>query len=58
MAIAPRIVCVECGGEAFLVQAPGEEDVLEAGDVLVYHCPECGHRLDIVLEAEDLDGTS
>lgn len=57
MPIAERITCVECGGDAYLVQIPGEEDVLEPGDVLVYACRECGRRLDVVLEEEDLNGT-
>lgn len=54
MAIATHIACMECGGQAQLVQPPGDEDVVEAGDVLVYRCPDCMQRWDVVVDEEDL----
>lgn len=54
MPIAERIACMECGGVAVLVQLPTEEDVIEPGDVLVYRCPECYQRWDVVVDEADL----
>jgi uncharacterized Zn finger protein len=54
VAIAERIACMECGGEAVLQQVPGEDEILEAGDVLVYRCPDCGQRWDVVVDEQDL----
>jgi hypothetical protein len=45
---------MECGGDAVLVQPPGQDELLEAGDVLVYRCPDCGQRWDVVLDEDDL----
>lgn len=56
MPIAERISCMECGGDAFLLQPPGEDDVLAAGDVLAYRCPDCGERWDVVVDEDDLTG--
>ena len=49
------IVCVDCGGEARLLQPPGPDDELEPGDVVAYRCPDCGERFDIVLVDADLE---
>jgi hypothetical protein len=46
---------MECEGEAVLVQIPGDDEILEPGDVLVYRCPECGQRWDVVVDEEDLE---
>jgi hypothetical protein len=46
---------MECGGTAHLAQPIGPEDVLEAGDVVVYICGECAQRWDVVLDADDVD---
>jgi uncharacterized Zn finger protein len=54
VAIAERIACMECGGAAVLQQVPGEDEILEAGDVLVYRCPDCGQRWDVVVDEQDL----
>lgn len=54
MPIAERIACMECGGVAVLMQLPSEEDVVEAGDVLVYRCPDCHQRWDVVVDEADL----
>jgi hypothetical protein len=45
---------MECDGIAVLQQLPDEEEVIEAGDVLVYRCPDCGQRWDVVVDEEDL----
>jgi hypothetical protein len=54
MPIAERISCMECDGIAILQQAIGPEDDIEPGDVLVYRCPECYQRWDVVVDEEDL----
>jgi hypothetical protein len=45
---------MECGGSAVLLQVPADDDIVEAGDVLVYRCPDCGQRWDVVVDEEDL----
>lgn len=42
-----QIVCVECGGDAFLLERlePGEQVV--AGSILAYRCKDCMDRWDI-----------
>jgi Zn finger protein HypA/HybF involved in hydrogenase expression len=56
MEVPETITCVECGGAAGrLSHLPPEEDLLP-GDVIVYLCPDCGHRFDIVFEDEERDG--
>lgn len=55
VAIAERIDCMECGGDAFLVQPPADDEQLEAGDVVVYRCRDCGQRWDVVVDEADLD---
>ena len=54
MPISERIDCMECGETAVLVQLPTEEDVVEVGDILVYRCPDCLQRWDVVVDEEDL----
>jgi hypothetical protein len=54
MPISERIACMECGAEAVLQQLPGHDDLLEVGDVLVYRCPQCGQRWDVVVDDDDL----
>jgi hypothetical protein len=51
--VAERIDCMECGGDAYLAQPIGPDDVIEAGDVLVYLCGACAHRWDVVVDEED-----
>lgn len=48
------IVCVECGGEAHLVQREDPETPYEEGDIAVYRCSECQERWDVVVEEEDV----
>jgi hypothetical protein len=54
VAVAERISCMECGGEAVLVQMLADNEVFEAGDVVVYRCRDCGHRWDVVVDEDDL----
>ncbi len=54
MPISLRIDCMECGGIAVLQQLPGEDEILEPGAVLVYRCPDCYQRWDVVVDADDL----
>ena len=47
---APQITCIDCGGRAFLLTAPREDDVWEAGDIVAYRCEDCRDRWDLVLD--------
>lgn len=48
-----RITCVECGGTAHLFPLRPEAESPLPGDVLVYTCEDCGHRMDVVYEPAD-----
>jgi hypothetical protein len=52
--ISHQIDCMECGGIAVLQQPPAEDEILEPGDVLVYRCPDCAQRWDVVVDEDDL----
>ena len=45
---------MECGGIAVLQQLPDPDEILEPGDVLVYRCPDCYQRWDVVVDEDDL----
>ena len=49
-----EIICVDCGGRAYLVTYPREDGRWEAGDVVTYRCGDCNDRWDLVLEDEDV----
>ncbi len=51
-----EIVCVDCGGRAFLL-SPEPEDGFEPGDVVAYRCRDCLDRWDVELAEEDLTAT-
>jgi len=56
---AEVIVCVECAGEAHLVQEADPESPYTPGDVAVYRCADCAERWDVVLTDEDFgEGTT
>ena len=38
-----------------LEQLPGDDEVIEAGDVLTYRCPDCWQRWDVVVDEDDVD---
>jgi hypothetical protein len=44
----PTIVCVDCGGDCFLV-SHDPEDELEPGSFVTYRCRDCMDRWDLVL---------
>jgi hypothetical protein len=52
---ATTIVCVECGGTAWLIQPVQPDDELEVGDVVAYRCSECLDRFDLVVDEHDLE---
>jgi DNA-directed RNA polymerase subunit RPC12/RpoP len=54
MTISEHIACMECGGQAHLVQALDPEMPVVAGDVLVYVCSDCNQRWDVVVDEDDL----
>lgn len=49
-----KIVCVDCGGPAFLISFAPEEG-WEVGDIIAYRCRDCLDRWDLVLTEDDLD---
>jgi hypothetical protein len=49
---APTIVCVECGGTAHLISFLPEDEPLEEGYPIAYHCADCMERFDIVWEGD------
>lgn len=46
--VPEKIVCVECLGEARLMTVLPPDEPVEAGTALVYHCPDCYGRFDVV----------
>lgn len=54
----PSIICVDCGGTAYLLTQAPEDNTWCPGDVVAYRCKDCLDRWDIELTEEDLeDGT-
>jgi hypothetical protein len=53
--VARQIVCVDCGGDAFLVRDAPEDDPWLEGDVVTYRCRDCLERWDLVVAADDLE---
>lgn len=52
--VPDEIVCVDCGGRAFLVQPFTAEDPPVPGGLAVYRCQDCRDRWDTVIPgAED-----
>jgi hypothetical protein len=54
MPVHERIDCMECGGQASLVQLIDPEMLPVEGDVLVYVCGDCWQRWDVVVDADDV----
>jgi DNA-directed RNA polymerase subunit RPC12/RpoP len=53
MVDAPRqIVCVDCGGDAFLLDRLEDGEQVEAGTILSYRCKDCMDRWDIEIGEE------
>ena len=53
--LAESIVCVECGGTAYLLIGFPPDDPPRAGDIVPYRCADCVDRFDIVVEEADLE---
>ncbi len=53
MEVATTITCVECRGTAHLVSYPPPDEGFTPGDVIVYVCEDCFHRVDLVFEVDD-----
>ncbi len=53
MEIPLTITCVECGGPAH--RRPDDPELgWEVDDLVTYVCRDCNHRMDIVLEEDDV----
>ena len=50
----PQIMCIDCGGRAFLLTAPREDGAWYPGDIVAYRCEDCLDRWDLVL-GEDFE---
>jgi len=53
--LANRIVCVECGGWAYLLTPFPPDAPPMAGDVVAYRCADCVDRFDVVVDEADLE---
>jgi hypothetical protein len=51
----PEIVCVDCGGDAYLITLPREDGAWLPGDIVTYRCRDCRDRWDLVLPDDDAD---
>jgi len=50
----PQIDCIDCGGRAFLLTHPREEDPRWLpGDIVAYRCEDCLDRWDLVLPEDE-----
>jgi len=50
----PKIICVDCGGDCYLLNADPDVDLPE-GSIVAYRCGDCLDRWDLVLgEPEDV----
>ncbi len=45
----PEIVCIDCGGRAFLMTPERESGTWFVGDVVAYRCKDCLDRWDLEL---------
>jgi hypothetical protein len=53
--LANPIVCVECGGWAYLLNTFRPDEPPMPGDVVAYRCADCVDRFDLVVEEADLE---
>ncbi len=53
--LANSIVCVECGGTAYLLTTFAPDDSPQPGDIVAYRCAECLDRFDLVVDEADLE---
>ena len=54
MAVAHRIVCVDCGGDCYQVPLDPPELGWHVGDVVTYRCRDCADVWYIEVEIGDL----
>ncbi len=47
-----QIVCVDCGGDAFLLDRLENGELVEPGTILSYRCKDCMDRWDIEIGEE------
>ena len=47
-----QIVCVDCGGRAYLLTHAPEDGAWQPGDIVAYRCRDCLDRWDLVLPDE------
>lgn len=53
--VPDTITCVECGGRANRMSYPPPDEGFLPGDVIVYACEDCNHRMDMVWEGAPAD---
>jgi hypothetical protein len=51
----PQITCIDCGGRAFLLTPPREDNMWEPGDIVAYRCEDCLDRWDLVLDDDAIE---
>jgi hypothetical protein len=44
-----EIICIDCGGRAFLLTPPREDGLWYSDDIVAYRCEDCLDRWDLVL---------
>jgi hypothetical protein len=49
----PEIVCVDCGGPAYLITLAREDGTWLPGDIVSYRCRDCRDRWDLVLPDDE-----
>lgn len=54
MPVPTEITCVECGGTAHRVSYEPHEG-FEPGQIVVFACEDCNHRLDVVIDEAELE---
>jgi len=53
--LAKTIVCVECGGWAYLLTTFPPDVPPMPGDVVAYRCADCMDRFDLVVDIADVE---
>lgn len=47
-----QIVCVDCGGDAYLLDRLDPNEQVEVGTILAYRCKDCLDRWDIEMDED------
>lgn len=53
LAPAAEIVCIDCGGRAFLLTPAPEDGIWAPGDIVAYRCQDCNDRWDLELPDDE-----